>query len=206
MDWEGLATITYFNALWGFMGYLYTTLEIQEFLLCFFAGMLLWLAVAKLVGLYHLDHAPTSRTAHTRLNRRLLRLWAPATVCCSAGTHVVLIWRKCSPLLHPDVRKAVSSSTGNLVLVFAVLVISSACVSVVVLPIFSFFGHLFITSLSWAHVANDWANYMVEPLDLESGPIFRPTWDIWTFATKQLAFFSGPWYKGPRGEIILTGY
>ncbi|SCZ93441.1 BZ3500_MvSof-1268-A1-R1_Chr6-3g08661 [Microbotryum saponariae] len=153
----------YFNALWGFMGYLYMTLEIQAFLLCFFAGMLLSLGVAMLVGLYHLDHAPTSRTAHTRLNRRLLRLWAPAILGCSAATHVILILRKSSPLLHPDLRKAVFESTANLVLVLAVLVISSACVSVVVLPILSFFGHLFITSLYWARVANDWVKSMVEP-------------------------------------------
>ncbi|SGY16275.1 BQ5605_C012g06826 [Microbotryum silenes-dioicae] len=174
------------------------TLEIQIFLLCFFAGMLFSLAVAILVG--RLYHAPSSMTSQTRLNRRLLQVWAPATVSCSAGTYIILIWRKSSPLLHPDLGKAVSNSTGNLVLVLAVLVISSACVSAVVLPILSFFGHLFNTSLSWAHVANDWANYMVESLDLESAPIFRPTWEIWTFATNVLAFFLGPWYKGPRGE------
>ncbi|SCZ93948.1 BZ3500_MvSof-1268-A1-R1_Chr6-3g09015 [Microbotryum saponariae] len=204
MDWEGIATIAYFNALWGFMGYLYTTLEIQEFLMCFLEGMFFSLAVAVLVGLYRLNHAPTSRTAHTRLNRRLLRLWAPATVCCSAGTHVVLIWRKCSPLLHPDVRKAVSGSTGNLVLVFAVLTISSACVSAIVLAIISFVGHLSNKSLSWAQVANadDWAVTLFEPLEIKSVSVFRPAWDVWTFATTALAFFLGPWLALRAGNAF----
>ncbi|SDA02754.1 BZ3500_MvSof-1268-A1-R1_Chr11-1g03139 [Microbotryum saponariae] len=88
MDWEGIATIAYFNALWGFMAYLYTTLEIQNFLLCFLGRMFFSLTVAVSVGLYRRNHAPTSRSNQTRFNRRLLRAWAPVTAGCSTGTHV----------------------------------------------------------------------------------------------------------------------
>ncbi|SGY16281.1 BQ5605_C012g06829 [Microbotryum silenes-dioicae] len=63
------------------------------------------------------------------------------------------------------------------------LVILRACVSTVALSIISF--HL---EVYWVRVIHALAIFLLQPLDHESASIFRLTWHIWAFTTRQTAF------------------